>query len=336
MPKSKNQFLRYHIINEALRNYSWVKTNKLQSLIEDKLMEEVNPRTIQMDIKAMKEDTRLAFYAPVEYDSKKKAYRYTDRDYSINNFALKTDEIVALKFYASCLKIYSEYGIFKDFSNAIQKIVDGVSIKHSLKRETNPSLIVQTDTDLHVGGTQFLTDIVHAIDGQYNIEFVYKKYGEDGEAKRIISPYLLKEYKNRWYILGVPEGETIIKTYGLDRMATLEMAPQTKFTEVEFDHGKYFKHSFGITANDSGVEKIVLEFAAKEADYIKSLPVHTSQKIVKETRDSIRVSIEVIPCYELFEFILSKTPDVKVIAPSKLANHIELQLSKGLGKYNKK
>jgi len=333
MPKSKNQFLRFHIIDKALRNHAWVKTSKLQGLIKEKLLEDVSDRTVQNDIRDMRDDTRLAFYAPIEYDSKNKAFRYTDRDYSINNFALQSDEISALKFYASCLKIYSEYGIFKDFSNAIQKIVDGVSIKYVLKRETNPGLIVQTDTVLDVGGSQFLTEIVHAIDEQYNIEFVYKKYGEEEPSEKILSPYLLKEYKNRWYVLGVTSGDIVIKTYGLDRMVSLKMAPQTPFAKVDFDHGKYFKHSFGITANDAAVEEIVLEFASKEAPYIKSLPIHPSQK---ETNDIIRVRIEVIPCYELFEFILSKTPDVRVISPSRITTQIENRLREGLDLYNKK
>jgi predicted DNA-binding transcriptional regulator YafY len=284
----------------------------------------------------MKNHADLGYFAPIEYDKARRAYYYTDRDYSIDNFALQADEIDALKFYASCLKIYSDYGIFKDFSNAIQKIVEGINIRHSLNRNVNPGLIVQTDTELHFSGADYLTQIVHAINDRHNIEFLYRKYGEECEATlRMLSPYLLKEYKNRWYVLGVLQNETEIKTFGLDRIVSLKTVPQTAFSEIDFDHSKYFKHSFGITRPNEPVEKIILEFASKEGPYIKSLPIHPSQQIVLEAGDILQISIEVIPSYELYEFILGKTPHVKVVSPQHIADYIAANLKEGLKEYGK-
>lgn len=333
MPKSKNQFFRLRIIDSALRNSSWVKSSKLKKIIEEALIESVDIRTIQMDIKAMKEDTRLGFYAPIEYDSKNKAYRYTDRDYSILNFALNSHEINALKFYASCLKIYSEYGVFKDFSNAIQKIVDGVSIKHSLKKETNADLIVQTDTIVNSFNNEYLTTIIQAIDESSCIAFDYQKFGELTKKKRILSPYLLKEYKNRWYVLGTLSEKNTVSTFALDRITSLELSVVRFQKSSNFDHAKYFKHSFGITTLNDSVKKIVLDFSAKEAPYIKSLPIHPTQKIIKDTSKGLRISIEVIPSYELYEFIFSKTPDIRVVSPLPIAKHIAKMLDEGLGHY---
>ncbi len=333
MPKSKNQFFRLRIIDSALRNNLWVKSNKLQKIIEEELLESVDVRTIQMDIKAMKEDTRLAFNAPIEYDSKNKAYRYTDRDYSILNFALNAHDINALKFYASCLKIYSEYGVFKDFSNAIQKIVDGVSIKHSLKKETNPELIVQTDTIVNSFNNEYLTMIIQAIDETSCIAFDYQKFGDLAKKKRDLSPYLLKEYKNRWYVLGSLAGKNTVSTFALDRITSLELSISGFQKASNFDHAKYFKHSFGITTPNESVKKIVLEFSTREAPYVKSLPIHSTQEIIKETSKGLRISIEVIPSYELYEYILSKTPEIRVVTPLAIAKHIATMLEHGLGQY---
>lgn len=333
MSKSKNQFFRHRIIDSALRNNTWVKSSRLQKIIEDKLLESVDIRTIQMDIKAMKEDTRLAFYAPVEYDSKNKAYRYTDRDYSILNFGLHAHEINALKFYASCLKIYSEYAIFKDFSNAIQKIVDGVSIRHSLKRETRPELIVQTDTIVNSTNSDYLETIIHAIDENLNITFDYQRYGQKVKKNRGLSPYLLKEYKNRWYVLGTLVNENKILTFALDRISSLFITPNKFQKGVSFDHAKYFKHSFGITTPDKPIEKIILEFVSTEAPYVRSLPIHPTQKIIEDTSKRLRISIEVIPSYELYEFILGKTPDIKVISPLHLKAYISTKLKEGVASY---
>jgi predicted DNA-binding transcriptional regulator YafY len=333
MPKSKNQFFRLRIIDSALRNSTWVKSARLQKLIQEALLESVDIRTVQMDIKAMKEDTRLGFYAPIEYDSKNKAYRYTDRDYSIFNFALNADEVNALRFYASCLKIYSGYGIFKDFSDAIRKIVDGVSIKHSLKKETNPELIVQTDTMADSSNNEYLTTIIRAIDEGICIAFEYQKFGELTKKKRELSPYLLKEYKNRWYVLGLPAEKKAVATFALDRMTSLRLSGAAFQRSSTFDHAKYFKHSFGITTPNDAVQKIILDYSAREAPYIKSLPVHSTQEIIKETSKGLRISIEVIPSYELYEYILGKTPDIKVISPASLADHIAGMLASGAAQY---
>lgn len=332
MAKSKNQFFRHRIIDSALRENSWVKTSRLQEMIEEKLIESVDIRTVQLDIKAMKEDTRLGFNAPIEYD-KRKGYRYTDRDYSIFNFALHANEINALKFYASCLKIYSEYAIFKDFSNAIQKIVDGVSIRHSLKRETDHRLIVQTDTVSASTNSDYLATIINAIDEAVCISFDYQKYGDKMKKNRTLEPCLLKEYKNRWYVLGNLNGDSRILTFALDRISLLEITSISFERIIDFDPEKYFKHSFGITTPNDPVEEIVLEFVSFEAPYIKSLPIHPTQKILKENKKSLRISIEVIPSYELYEFILGKTPDVKVISPRRIKEYIAKKLTEGAEAY---
>lgn len=333
MPRSKQQLVRYRIIDNELRNRSWIKSTHLKKIIEDKLNKSVDIRTIQKDILAMKDDADLAYYAPIEYDNKKKAFRYDDRNYSISNFALHTSEINALKFYASCLQIYSEYGLFKDFSSAIHKIITGISIKSFLKKETNPDLIIQTDTVINIAGTEFLELIVQAIDEKSNISFLYEKFtGEQNKQERTISPFLLKEYRNRWYVLGMSGKEKKIKTFGLERMYSVSLAGGNYEKDSAFDPEKYFKHSFGITTPDGDIQRIVLEFSKNQIPYIKSLPIHPTQQILSETAEVLTISIEIIPSYELYEYILGKMPDVKVISPAAISTQIKEMLEGGLQK----
>ncbi len=298
-------------------------------------MEEVSLRTVQMDLQAMMEDTRLNYCAPIEYDTVQKAYRYTDTTYSIQRFGLREHEIQALKFYAARMQIYSKYGMFSDFSNAIQKIVEGVSIRHALKKETRPELVVQTDTSAHFAGSEFLSIIVQAIEEGFCVEFDYKKYSDVSEKKRIVAPYLLKEYKNRWYILGVELNAGKVQTFALDRISTLILNAKHPKGLVAFDPEHYFKYAFGITTPDKKVKRIVLEFLASQAPYIKSLPIHPTQKIILETTKFLKIEIEVIPSYELYEFILGKTPEVRVISPTGIAKIIKNALETGIKAYRR-
>lgn len=333
MPKSKEQHLRLRVIDELFRNRTWVKTKDMVKAIQDKLDESVSVRTIQKDIKDMADDSRLGYYAPIEYDSRKRAFKYTDREYSISNFSLQMHEIAALKFYGACLELYSNAGIFKDFSSAIDKIVSGISLRQRLKKETDPDLIIQTDTVFETTGSQWLELIVLAIDEKCNVRFDYEKFNSNGEKQqRLISPYLLKEYKNRWYVIGKTIAEQNIKTFALDRMANCHHFGGEYLKDEAFDAAGYFKHCFGITALDEPVEQVILEFSREQIPYIKSLPVHPTQKILLESNSRLRISIDVIPSYELFEYILGKMPDVTVVSPPWVVKHIRSQIKAGLKK----
>lgn len=337
MPKSKEQHLRYRIIDQQLRNHRWVKTRQLQQAIERVLAEPVNPRTIQKDIYDMKEDTRLAFYAPIEYNKREKAYGYTDRDYSISHFSLQSEEITALKFYAACLRLYSNSGLFQNFSSAIDKIIGSISLKQRLKKDTNPDLIIQTDTISYSPGIELLESLVQTIVEKTNVSFRYTKFNDGSPARtRVLSPYLLKEHNGRWYVLGLEVTDRQIKTFALDRIAELQVSPGEYLKDTTFQPETYFKHCFGITAADEPIQKVVLQFSKAQIPYVKSLPIHPTQTILDETADTITVSINVIPTYELYEYILGKTPDVKVLSPQKVANHVINQLKRGWKKNSQK
>jgi predicted DNA-binding transcriptional regulator YafY len=187
----------------------------------------------------------------------------------------------------------------------------------------------------HLAGSEFLSIIVQAIEEGICVEFDYKKYGDVSEKKRIVAPYLLKEYKNRWYILGVASNSGKVQTFALDRISAMILNAQDPKRLVTFDPAHYFKYAFGITTPDKKVERIILEFSASQAPYIKSLPIHPTQKIMQETSKFLQIQIEVIPSYELFEFILGKTPEVRVISPSGIAKTIKNALEKGIKAYRR-
>src|SRR5689334_5651417 len=122
MARSKFAHARYKLINRELRRRNWVKTSELKQKIESELGESISTRQIEKDLEAMRDDSYLNYNAPIEYSTRNKAYRYTERSFNIEKFDLADDEMLALKFYAARLNQYKDHGIFRDFSNAIQKV----------------------------------------------------------------------------------------------------------------------------------------------------------------------------------------------------------------------
>jgi len=326
MPVVKNQVFRIKIIDELLSRKKWVKTKHIKSVIDQKLSEDISVRTIQQDITDMKEDTRLCYYAPIEYDSKLRAYKYSDSNYSINNFSLTSEEVNALQFYADCLQVFSGYKLFDSYTSGIKKIINGVKLKNYIRPQKNSRTIIQSDSMVFMQGQEYIEELVYAIDNKYEIKIAYHPYYSEQEQSRSLLPVYLKEYKNRWYLLAYKFEEKKIKTYALDRIKKLKVFEKICEEEINFDPLYYFEHSFGITTPDVPVEKVVLRFNQNEAAYIKSLKIHPTQEIIAETNEYLTISIHVTLSYELFEYILGKSPDVKVISPKEVIDEVSSRL----------
>lgn len=334
MPKVKNQTFRIRIIDELLSRNKWVKTSLIKKTIEDRMMEEVSARAIQQDIVDMKEDTRLAYYAPIKYDKTRKAYTYTEEGYTIKNFKLNPEEIDALKFYAECLQVFSGYKLFDAFTSGIEKVIDGVQARKVLKPSSNAKLIIQTDTLVTAKGDEFMGDMVYGIDNRFKCELVYQPFDQPVPSTRTVLPLLLKEYRNRWYLLAYRPDVRKIRTYALDRIQQFTVSDDVMEERTNFDPERYFNHSFGIITPDAPVETIVLEFTKQMAPYVLSLPIHKTQTVLKQTSNRLTISIKVMLSYELYEYILSKSPQVKVLRPAHLAREIAQRLQQSTQLYS--
>ena len=142
MAKSKHSFGRYQIIDRELGRKDWVKTKELKEIIENELSINVSERMINEDINAMKDDPLLGYEAPIEYTKTKKAYYYSDRNYTIKAFGLREGDISALAFYAKAINQYREYEVFKDFTSAIEKVLDAVTIRKGISNIEHARFIV--------------------------------------------------------------------------------------------------------------------------------------------------------------------------------------------------
>jgi len=175
MPQNKYAFARYHIIDRELSRRNFVKTSEIVDICRNEFGFNVSAKTIQMDMNAMQYDSFLGYNAPIAYNNTKRAYYYTDSSYSITCFGLKEEEINTLQLFAGKLNVYKEYDIFKDFSNAIEKVLQAVQIRKRIKNVEQRQYI-QTQNTPKCLGTEFIPDIITALEEQRVIEFEYQKY----------------------------------------------------------------------------------------------------------------------------------------------------------------
>ena len=154
-------------------------------------------------------------------------------------------------------------------------------------------------------------------------------YDPNREEAYTVKPIAVKQFRRRWYIIAeLPDGSTY--SFPLDRILLMKKGDKT--TPSSFDVDGLFADSFGIIREkDIQPENIVLKVEREQANYFLSQPLHSSQKVMSETADTVTFSLHLCPTYDFIMELLSHGPKVEVLAPQSLRNQIKqiiTQLSK--------
>jgi predicted DNA-binding transcriptional regulator YafY len=334
MPKNKEAYTRYRLIDEALKSKhkTYPSLEELAEKCENILGKKISKSTMQKDLYAMRFDEGLNFHAPINYHKARLGYYYSDPDYSISKLPLKQEDLYALEFAVGLLRQFKDFPILKQFDNTIGRLLQAVQISRSLYG-TEITEFIQVERPSHSEGTDHLEKILKAITDNFEVHFNYFNFSKAKTSHHILHPYLVREYRNRWYLTGYSPTHERMLTFGLDRIRQLH-STRISFTKLDdFDARKFFYHSFGITVNDLVPVKVELSFTPLEGLYIKAQPIHHTQKTLKDTKKEFRISIDVIPSHELNMQILSYGENVKVIKPLKLKNEIMDTMKKALKNY---
>lgn len=149
-------------------------------------------------------------------------------------------------------------------------------------------------------------------------------------------PYLLKEYRNRWFLIcKSKKGKTLI-TLALDRIVDLaEMAKQGYIAYEGIDFERYYADAIGVTKSerDRG-HRVILQVDSYNAPYVLTKPIHASQQLLKTEEDgSILIRLDVVLNFELEREILGFGECIKVLAPKILRDKIKRRSHKMLQQY---
>jgi predicted DNA-binding transcriptional regulator YafY len=324
MPHIKNALIRFRIIDRAIRNkYKPFPTKEeLRRACEEALFgnddgANICDSTIEKDMFAMK----MEHDAPIRYSKRNKGYYYTDEHFSINDIPLSEDEIDAIKFATNTLVQFRDSDLFKQFGFAIDKIFDRVHISNDPTADDIASL-VQFETAISVSGNEFLAPLLTAIRQKNVVVFEYQSFNNGKKKPRKVVPLLLKEYRNRWYLISYDLVKEAITTYALERMEGLQATEEEYAQLIDFDAARFFKNAIGITASEEEPKHVVFKADNIAAKYIISQPFHSSQQLVKEGKNKSTFSLDVLISEELIRSFLSFGGEVEVLEPSDLRNEI--------------
>lgn len=280
---------RYSLIIRKLR----IKPSTFQEIsdflkLESELQDDsftISKRTFQRDI----EEIALLYSIEVVYDASLRAYRIVD-DYN----SQQNERMLEAFDTMSALRISEHISPYVHFETRKSK------------------------------GTENLHDILHAIRNSHCIRFNYQKFYSDEISQRTLQPYALKEFKYRWYVVGYEEKAGEIKTFGLDRIQNLVIDSKKYTYPKDFSVTEYFTHSFGIIRPNNGIpEKLVLQFSGEEGKYIKSLPLHASQRIIQDTEHALIIELYMYITHDFIQELLQYPTSMQVLEPRSLQQSLQ-------------
>ena len=220
-----------------------------------------------------------------------------------------------------------KYMIVEDFSKPEQKLL---LEKIDLYSAFNAKISLSDKIDFEQNnskGTQFLKEILQAIENKNPLKFSYQKFYESEIESRRLEPYLLKEYKSRWYVIGMDSQKESLRTFSLDRVKELQVL-DGKFQLPEIEAKAHFENVLGIIGpNNSKAEKITITVTQFQAKYLKSLPWHHSQQLVSENETEASFTFYLVPTYDFEVQLLSLGSSLISIEPEdvkkKVLSHLK-------------
>jgi predicted DNA-binding transcriptional regulator YafY len=335
MSQNKNALIRYKTIDKCLQNKyrQWTLEDLIECCSEALFEYEgrqnpISKRTIQMDIQLMRSE-KLGYNAPiVVYD--KKYYKYEEEDFSITDIPLTETDMNVLTETVSMLKQFKDFSLFNDVSDILQRLEDKI---YSEKSHTKP--VIYLDKNEKLKGLHYLDEIYQAIIKKMVLIITYKSFKSAEETKFYFHPFILKEFNNRWFLIGKKKASQPITNLALDRIMAIDYDFSLPYIEEDFDADSYYKNIIGVTVN-SGLQprRIELWVDAANAPYVITKPLHSSQRLIKENEDgSIIINLFLISNYEMERLLLGFGAGLEVLKPEYLRNRMHKIIRNALNKY---
>lgn len=328
MPTNKNALTRYKYLDEMLSDrYHFYDIHDLTEKCNEKLVNagfpEVSQRCIEKDINYLEYDP---FYAEIErYRVNGHRYiRYKDPSFTIFRKELSEEESNLI------LEILNTIGQFDGLANF--EWLDRLKIGLGLKKRPR---IISFSNNPYLQNSNLLGILFDNISNQVAVRLEYHTFMDKEVRKIIFHPYLLKQYNDRWYLIGAADDDAKILNFALDRIDAVIALPEIKYKPCNEDLTERFEDIIGVTLYENrNIEHILFWVSDRSKGYMETKPIHGSQcqykgEKEKELRrqypslnDGAFFSIDCIPNYELIRELCSFGKELIVLSPSYIQDDI--------------
>ncbi len=322
----QKQFERLKMLHQALAKGKKMNRKEIGQLYRNTLGVEVSPRTIYHDLEKLRDD----YQAPLINENRKWFYTKAFSLYQIFN----PEDLEIAQEMMYLMKQFSEFPTLIGLEDIQLKIRDRID---------HPShfSIIQYEQNLGYRGLNWLPELYECIQNKKTIKVIYQDF-EKPKRMYLLSPYLLKEYKNRWHLYGYEHTRNRIYNLALDRILLIEDS-QIFYRSRKDQDFDFLDEIIGFTypyvpetSNFVPKETFVLAFDPHRVHYVRTKPWHGSQKELGFDANLGRFLLEfnLRPNREWLAQILEFGPDVEVIKPYSYRTMIKEILENWVAMYN--
>ena len=337
MPANKNALIRYKTIDNCLRNRyrRWTLEDLVEACSEalyemEGIQKGVSVRTVQGDIQMMRSD-KLGYNAPIEvYDHK--YYRYSDKDYSIMDMPMSQNDYDVMQEAVDMLRQLEGFEQFSEMADVVSRLQDKLAMSRN-----NRKPIIHFDSVPNLEGIRLLNPLYNYIAHKQTLRIMYQSFSARTPKEFILCPYLLKEFRNRWFLFGSKADDLLLFNLPLDRIKSVEPVDVPFRENPNFDTEHFFDDVIGVSKNINNTPRRIKFWAnAEQSKYIKTKPIHQSQQLIKENPEdgSCIFSIDVVINFEMYSVFMSYGPGVKVIYPRNAMMYMRDKLKEAAELYD--
>lgn len=333
MPQNKNFQKRITILDECFSSRTGAYTlERLINIIAEKLETSVSRKTIQNDIRYIKETiettnsslfdfSEYSVFIPKLFNGKKTIYRYSNPELSLGSQLLSKSDQQQLEETLAILSRYRNRQDFYWLDELFPRIKTAFNIVHE---DYNGLISYQSNRDY--SGQSRLGTLYNQLIRKKVLIIQYKRFNDENSYLRKIHPYHLKQYNNRWFLFGYEESEkyTGITNLPLDRIYEItETVDDVKPNTIEW--GDYFDEIIGVShPQDQKRIEIKLRFTKKRIPYVLTKPIHgASQRLDKSDPEERTIIINLLPNKELYQTLLSFGSDLEVLSPELVRTEMQ-------------
>jgi predicted DNA-binding transcriptional regulator YafY len=316
-PLSRPPLERMLRIHQAVQSGKFPNASTLAREIE------VATKTIHRDIEFLRDRLGL----PIEFDSRRNGYFYTEEVSAFPTLQITEGELFALVVAEKALQQYRGTSFEKPLLSAIKKMEQALPDTISLNLADIEQTISFRTRAEPILDLKIFDALAKAVAQRRQLELNYRKPGQQKTELRLVDPYHLANINGEWFLFAYDQARKDIRTFVPARIQSAKPTGKSFKRLQNFSLEKRLRDSFGVLSGE-GQYEIVIRFSARVADYIREKRWHESQQLRELKGGGVELKLKLSSLAEIERWVLSWGCDAKVLRPRELAQAIKLAAQK--------
>ena len=173
------------------------------------------------------------------------------------------------------LRQFKDFSLFSELNGVIQKLEDKI-----YRESGQQSPIIHLDKNEHLKGLEHLDVLYQSISKRIRLGIDYRSFKARAASRIELSPYILKEFNNRWFVVGRNAATDQVLTLALDRVVAIHPDFKGEYSMIPFPADTYYKDTIGVTVIGQEPDEVRLWINPQNLPYILTKPLHGSQQLL--------------------------------------------------------